>query len=123
VESEGSILVADDEPFLRKALNRVLSRAGYHVLLAEDGQHAVDIYSEKSEDIVLVILDLNMPVMDGIEAYHKIRGLNPAAKIALSSGETRSHIISRLGTQPDGLLPKPFALAGLLSEIKAIISS
>ncbi len=122
MQNDGFILIADDDPMLRKALSRVLSRAGYGVVLAENGQHAVDLYTELKE-FLLVILDLNMPIMDGVQAYHRIREINPSSKIAISSGETRSEIIKRLGAEPDGVLPKPFALAGLLSEIKLMISS
>ena len=83
-----TILVADDERILRKTLRRVLTRSGFSVLLAEDGKEAVEIFSQKHADINLVILDMNMPKMDGIAAFSRIREMNPTMKILLASGDT-----------------------------------
>ena len=62
-----TILVADDEQMLRRALSRVLSRAGFSAIVAEDGQQAIDIFTQKSSEIDLVVLDMNMPVKNAYE--------------------------------------------------------
>src|ERR1044071_10222126 len=66
-----TILVADDEPINRSLIQRRLERAGYHVLTAQNGQEAVDKTRESLPDLVL--LDIMMPVMDGLEACRLIK--------------------------------------------------
>ena len=119
-----TILVADDERMLRKALHRVLSRAGYDVLLASDGQEAVQLFSEHEERIDLVILDMNMPRMNGVEACRAIKGLAPEAKVLLASGENRSEVLAHFTQQaPHGVLQKPFELREFVADLRHFIEN
>ena len=62
-----TILLVDDEPAIREIGKLVLGRLGYHVLTANDGAQAVEIFRSRHEEIGLVILDMSMPVMGGRE--------------------------------------------------------
>jgi two-component system, cell cycle sensor histidine kinase and response regulator CckA len=117
-----TILIADDERLLRKTLKRVLSRVGFSVLVAENGEEAVRIFSENKEIIDLCILDLNMPNLNGTEALHQIREIKESANILLASGESKEAVWERCTLfKPDGIIQKPFALDVLLKDIKSYL--
>lgn len=84
-----SVLVADDEPDLRRILELVLRREGFSVWLASDGLEAVAIYRDHPE-IGAVVLDIMMPNLDGISALKELRGLNPRLPCCLCSGVSDS---------------------------------
>ena len=83
----GRILVVDDEDLIRRSVKRVLETLGYTAILASNGQEALEIF-ENDREITLVILDLTMPVMDGEEAFHKMRAINDRVPVLLLSGHT-----------------------------------
>ncbi len=82
------ILVVDDERIVRDTVQLMLEDLGYDVITAVDGEDSVQVYEEKGSDISLVILDMVMPNLNGIEAFYKIISINPQAKIILASGFT-----------------------------------
>jgi len=118
VQIERSVLIADDEPMLLKILSRVLKRMGLNVIAVEDGEAAVNVIDRQSEDVHLVVLDLNMPVMDGAAAFHAISELKPDIPVLISSGDGREHVLSRLNMQPAGIISKPYNL----NDLRQIIS-
>ena len=118
-----TILIADDERMLRRALARILLRAGFSSLVAEDGQQAIDIFKQKSAEIDLVVLDMNMPIKNGVQAFYGIRELDPNMKIVIASGESRNEVLSQFGSEkPNGILQKPFVLGELVAEINGFLS-
>ena len=78
---QGSVLVVDDEPALRKALMASLTASGFTVQEARDGEEAVGTVQRHSFDLIL--LDINMPGIGGIAACERIRGLSPHAGIVM----------------------------------------
>ena len=86
-----TVLIADDAAFMRMRSVSLLEELGHEVLEAEDGQQAVDIYQEKSPDAVL--LDITMPVMDGLEALKAIMELDPNAKVAMVTAMGQQQVI------------------------------
>ena len=118
--SKGLILVADDEAMLRRVVNKVLTRAGYEVHLAENGQEAVELF--RSSTYNLVILDRNMPVLDGIGALKQIRGMDPEARIIIASGESKDDILAAAEPDvPTSLLPKPFTPKSLIHSLESFM--
>jgi PAS domain S-box-containing protein len=81
-----TLLLADDDRVLRTLGSAVLQRHGYKVLVAADGQEAVEIYEKEGPRIDLVILDLSMPRLSGRDAHRRLRQLNPQVRVLLCSG-------------------------------------
>ena len=99
------ILVAEDEPTLRELSQIVLESYGYKVITAVDGQDAVAKFTQYKDDISLVILDMIMPKMSGLEAYKMIKSMRPESKALFLSGYTADKI------RDEGLLPEKVELA------------
>ena len=80
------VLVAEDEPFVVDLIEKMLKRLGYRALTAGNGQEALRIYDQHREKIVLVLTDLIMPGMGGVELFHALSERNPDVKVALMTG-------------------------------------
>jgi CheY-like chemotaxis protein len=117
-----TILLVDDEQLIREVSREMLEVSGYNVLLAGSGQEAIDIYKDHQDPINLVILDLIMPEMGGGEVYDRLKEINPAVKVLLSSGYSingeATEIIER---GCDGFIQKPFRILDLSQKINKIL--
>lgn len=102
------VLVCDDSIFIRKKLREFISEVkGYEVIEAADGQAAIDLYGEHKP--CLVIMDIVMPVRDGLEALASIKEMNPKAKVVmLSSSGTKSYLKRAIEAGADDFLQKPW---------------
>ncbi len=124
VEAVGSgagetILVVDDEEPLCQFLRDVLTRRGYRVLVATDGQEAVRLYQEHGARIHLVILDMTMPGLSGTETFEALRALDPKARILLTSGYTQESAARDAVTRgAKGFLQKPFLISELVARVR-----
>ncbi|HIP96099.1 MAG TPA: PAS domain S-box protein, partial [Anaerolineae bacterium] len=119
---EETILVVDDEKIIRDLVKRLLSNAGYTVLLAESGVEAVEMYRERGDEIDLVILDIIMPEMGGQETYERLREIDPNVKVLLSSGYSQNgqaQEILEAGVQ--GFLQKPYDLSQVLHKVREVL--
>jgi PAS domain S-box-containing protein len=114
-----TILLVDDEEMIRKVGSAILSRYGYQVILAVDGQHAVEVYRENAGGIDLVILDLMMPRLSGRDAFRRLLAINPAARVLFSSGYSGEHLTDADRDRAAGFVNKPYRpeeLAGTVRE-------
>jgi two-component system CheB/CheR fusion protein len=120
----GSVaLVIDDEDFVRKVAQDVLSRQGMRVLTAENGKSGVEIFREHAPIISLIVLDLQMPVMGGEEALALLREIDPKVPVILSSGFDEIEATRRFaGRKPAGFLQKPYTAQRLVSVVSAALS-
>ena len=84
--SPGCVLIVDDEELLRKVSCETLTRIGYRVLTAVDGLEAVRLFGECAEEIDIVILDMLMPRMNGVDCLKRLRGIDPNIPVVLCSG-------------------------------------
>jgi two-component system KDP operon response regulator KdpE len=114
-----TILMVDDEPQIREAVARSLRARGYDVVSAADGGEGTDLAATRSPD--LVIMDLNMPVMDGLEATRRIRAWSSVPIIVLSVREGEEDKIAALDLGADDYLTKPFGTGELLARVRALL--
>src|SRR5947209_14246501 len=119
--SRGSVLVVDDEPTIAEVVARYLERAGYRTRIAGDGAQALDLVAERRPD--LVVLDLMLPGIDGLEVMRRLREQDHE-RIALilltAKGEESDRVIGlRLGA--DDYVVKPFSPAELVARVDAVL--
>jgi two-component system KDP operon response regulator KdpE len=113
------ILVVDDEPPIRKLLRTGLDTQGYEVLQAPNGKAALELLASKPD---LVILDLGLPDVDGLELLKKIRGLqNSLPIVVLSSRGDEVGKVAALDLGADDYVTKPFGMEELLARIRAAL--
>jgi CheY-like chemotaxis protein len=118
----GMILIVDDEATVRTTAKLALERHGYTVLLATNGQDAIEIFNRHRGEIRLVIMDLTMPVMGGEEAIRKLRAADPGVLVILSSGFNEVEAIQRFtGKGLTGFLQKPYTAAALAEKVKGAL--
>jgi signal transduction histidine kinase/ActR/RegA family two-component response regulator len=118
----GLVLVVDDEEMVRGAARSCLKRYGYHVVVAADGREGVELFRTRPDEIALVILDMNMPVMSGDEALGEMQKIRPDARIILSSGYTQVEATTRFGGRGlAGFLQKPYTASELAHEVKRVL--
>jgi DNA-binding response OmpR family regulator len=117
----GSVLVVDDEPTIAEVLSRYLERAGYEVRAVGDGPSAVEAVAARTPD--LVVLDLMLPGIDGLEVMRRIRDParpNMAIILLTARGEESDRVVGlRLGA--DDYVVKPFSPAELVARVEAVL--
>ncbi len=118
------ILVVDDELVVRDLLQRFLVLEGYKVMCAGDGIEALDIANRHPGMFQGVILDVLMPRMDGREAFHGLRKLDPNVAVLVMSGfapgERAAEIIGQPGTS---FIGKPFVLGDVLLKLEGLLGT
>ncbi|MFZ5586438.1 MAG: ATP-binding protein [Thermodesulfobacteriota bacterium] len=118
------ILVADDEPQVRAIIHEALGAAGYQVDEAENGLAALGLYERARRDgrpYELVIMDLAMPVMDGLECLRRLKAQEPELKAVLATGQAEGLPPGQAGLA-DATLVKPFDLGALLRAVAAMMT-
>ncbi|MCA9961354.1 MAG: PAS domain-containing protein, partial [Anaerolineales bacterium] len=119
ITQSGLILVIDDEQSVRETAADILQEEGFVVVSAVDGQQGLEMYQERMEEILLVLLDLSMPGLSGEETFRHLRQLNPDVHVILSSGynqvEATRHFV---GKGLAGFLQKPYSAQQLATEIR-----
>ncbi|MBI4705353.1 MAG: response regulator [Deltaproteobacteria bacterium] len=117
-ESRATIVLAEDEPAVRKRASQALEQLGYRVRGAGNGAEAVDLVAAE-DGVALVILDLIMPVMDGEEAFRRIRERRPELPVLFCTGHVVSEKLQAALKQPAvDLLRKPFGTAQLAAAVR-----
>jgi len=116
VEGLFTVLVADDNDATQRLCKRVLENAGYSVLIAGDGLQAVDLAFKRLP--AMILMDVAMPGIDGLEAMRRIKTEMPAMPIVISSAHSMATDSERfLAAGADDVLSKPFRLADLVSIV------
>lgn len=112
-------LVVDDEPPLVKLLSSYLERAGFDVFSAADGERAIELARELAPDVI--VLDLMLPGIDGIEACRRIRAFSDAYIVMLTARAEEIDKIVGLSTGADDYLTKPFSPGELVARVRAML--
>lgn len=124
----GKILLVEDDPVSRRIASRMLEKAGYEVLVAEDGVEAVSVFEKHMSEIILVLCDVMMPRMDGFEATRQIRrllsGLSDSGDlpiIALSAGAMKGDREKGLEIGMTDYLTKPVHYRDLVQTLQRYV--
>jgi two-component system, cell cycle sensor histidine kinase and response regulator CckA len=118
-----TILVVEDERLMRRLLERILCTDDTSVLLAADGQEAVDIYRDHKWEISVVLLDLGLPKLSGWEVFKNIKQQNPDVRVIVASGYLDPDIKNRMhdaGVQY--FIEKPYKLNELIATLHGVIN-
>jgi two-component system, cell cycle sensor histidine kinase and response regulator CckA len=119
--AEGVVLVVEDQAPVRDLARTILERAGLTVLTANDGTQAVSVFTVHAHEIHAVLLDLNMPAMDGVEVLNRIHGMVPNIRVVLCSGYNEQEVTTRFEVhKPAGFLRKPYHPWELLDRLRAV---
>lgn len=122
VGGKETVLIAEDEEGLRVVLQSALASVGYTVISATDGQQAVSLYHQHAEEIALVISDLSMPHLSGIEVFYQIKSMNPRASVIIATGFIDPAVKAKL--TDDGVkdfISKPYILAEVLQKARTVL--
>jgi two-component system cell cycle sensor histidine kinase/response regulator CckA len=117
-----TILLVDDEVFIRDLGERILNRAGYEVITASNGKEALEIYRKEQSRIGLVILDLIMPEMGGKQCLDGILSLDPSVKVVIASGfSTTGPTKEAVGAGAKGFVTKPYDMHTMLRTVREVL--
>jgi PAS domain S-box-containing protein len=122
LEGTETILLVDDEQLIIDVAVQILKKVGYQVLVARGGDEAIAVFRQNKMTIALVILDLVMPDMGGSEVYDQLKAIDPAVKVLLSSGYSRTGKAAEiLNRGCNGFIQKPFNVKDLSCKIREIL--
>ena len=113
------VLVVDDEPQILRAMAINLRARGYDVDLAPDGEHALELAAHNHPDVV--VLDLGLPGMDGVEVIRGLRGWSTVPIVVLSVRDAEPDKVAALDAGADDYVTKPFGMDELLARLRAAL--
>jgi CheY-like chemotaxis protein len=115
------ILLVDDMASIRKLGKLILDRHGYTTLTAESGAEALAIYGEHHPGIDLVILDLNMPGISGLDTWKQLREMNPDVRVIIASGYSECVVPEEEAVGPETFIAKPYAPDVLVDTVRSAL--
>lgn len=119
-----TLLLVDDDDTIRKVGKEILSNFGYKVVVAEDGESALEFYGKEFQNIDLVLLDLIMPGMGGKKCLERIAKINPEAKVLVVSGfAIDGYTKETVQTLSKGFIKKPYEANQILREVRRVIDN
>ena len=121
IRLSGNILLADDEAIILIFVKAMLEHLGFTVHTAVNGQEAVNKVRKQDIDFCAVILDVQMPGRNGIEAMDTIRKIDATLPILLISGYSEDDILFH-ENKPDGFIPKPIGLSDMRTKLEKVLS-
>ncbi len=119
-----TILMAEDDEYLRRLNRAVLEEYGYRVIVARDGEEAVRLFRDNKDDIRLLVLDVIMPRKNGKDAYDEIKKMAPEVMVLFTSGYTADFVGTKGVMEPGRFfLPKPASPTTLLLKIREVLDA
>ncbi|MBN1592011.1 MAG: PAS domain S-box protein [Candidatus Coatesbacteria bacterium] len=116
---EGVVLLAEDEESVRVTGKNMLQKAGFKVLAAANGEEAIKIFREHSQQIVCVLLDLTMPRKGGDEVFRELRRIRHDVRVIMMSGYNEQDVTNRFaGKDLAGFIQKPYRYVDLVTELR-----
>ena len=117
-----SILIVEDEPMVRTVAERALTRHGYKVLTANNGEEALEVI-DQGDEIALLISDVVMPLMDGPTMVREARKTRPDLPILFMSGYAEEQLRKSIDIDNVAFLPKPFSVQELAEAVRKALSN
>jgi DNA-binding response OmpR family regulator len=117
--SKPTILVAEDDPRMMRLVQRNLELAGYRVLTAGDGQQALQV--AEAEPCSLLVLDVMMPILDGLEVCRRVREFSSVPIVIITARNAERDVVLGLDAGADDYLTKPFGAPELLARVRAVL--
>jgi DNA-binding response OmpR family regulator len=117
--TQARVLVVDDEPMVREVLARYLSREGFLVETASDGEEALTAFTREAPDVVL--LDLMLPRVDGLEVFRRLRADRPTPVIMLTAKGEEADRVLGLEMGADDYVAKPFSPREVVARVRAVL--
>jgi DNA-binding NtrC family response regulator len=119
----GTVLIVDDEEGVRLVGRKTLEKAGFTVMIAEDGRAGVQMFRTHADEIRAVLLDMTMPDISGEEVFRAIRTIRPEVRVILSSGYNEQETISHFqGRGLAGFIQKPYQPMKLIEKVREILT-
>jgi two-component system cell cycle sensor histidine kinase/response regulator CckA len=118
----GTVLLVEDEPMVRSVAERALTRHGYSVVTADNGEDALAILA-KGEPVALLISDVVMPGMDGPTMVREARKSRPDLKILFMSGYAEEQLRKSIDIENVNFLPKPFSVSELAEAARRAVGT
>ena len=120
----GVVLVIDDEEPVREAVCDILEIEDIEVITAENGLNGIEQFEKNHRDLDLVLLDLSMPGLGGVETFQRLQEINPNVPVLMSSGYNQTEVDSLFtGQQPAGFLQKPYSADVLVETVRRQLQS
>jgi two-component system cell cycle sensor histidine kinase/response regulator CckA len=117
-----TILIAEDEPVLLETIKTSLQEAGYHVLVARDGDEALRVFNHLGRIPDLVVMDADLPKISGVEAFKLMRAARPATKVIFCTGSIDDTLEKKIsGWKGGGVLRKPYSASDLMTRIRMVL--
>jgi two-component system, cell cycle sensor histidine kinase and response regulator CckA len=120
-QAQRTVLVVEDERIMLRLLERFLSRQGYQVLLAADGEQAIDGYCRHKTEIDVVLLDVGLPKVSGVDVLRKMKKENPDVRVVVASGYLDGQMkteMYRAGVK--AFVDKPYLLPEMLETLRSV---
>jgi two-component system, cell cycle sensor histidine kinase and response regulator CckA len=120
--TQESILIVDDELAIQEVTSTVLETFNYKTIVASSGAEAIDLYTQRHQEIQVVLMDLMMPNMDGITAARQLQQLNPRVKLIFTSGLLSSDRVAQIAELgATSFLAKPYSPQELLDTLQQVL--
>ncbi|HDP80893.1 MAG TPA: response regulator [Spirochaetes bacterium] len=122
VRGSGRVLIFDDEKAILRVARGILEQCGYKTVTARSGPEGLEIYRREHRNIDGVLLDLSMPGMSGLEVYERLRAINPAVRVLLSSGYMEEDTLKKAGERGiKGFIHKPYTAEELSEKMSELL--
>lgn len=118
-----TVLIVDDEHFIRQISSQMLARIGHTTLTAADGTEALALLERHKQSVDVVLFDMRMPGLSGVELLERMKAVKAGLKFILSSGYGKDSAASAiLDRGCSGFIQKPFRMADLAKAIEAVLA-
>lgn len=119
----GSILIIENEAYVREALTDILDIAGLKTIGAQNGREAIAAFQSLQHSIALVIMDMRLPDMDGTQILQELEAIQPSVKVIVASGEDKQKLLRQFSSHPNvSILPKPYDMDMMLSSVWQVLN-